>query len=153
MLTYIQNQNCNWWHVKWHSFTRICDVGSKSLALTKEVNFAIYLWLGPPWFNYWFSSTLTLSRISHEYLPLFTIVINLIFIFSLWCIDWVGSLLCEPNLLCISVLRVASGPPRVGRKSALNPLVVYSTVRSKAMVPVLVLLFVAVWFIIRGDLF
>ena len=31
--------------------------------------------------------------------------------------------------------------------------VVYSTDRSKAMVPVLVLLFVALWFILRGDLF
>ena len=33
------------------------------------------------------------------------------------------------------------------------PPVVYSTDRSKAMVPVLVLLFVALWFILRGDLF
>ena len=40
----------------------------------------------------------------------------------------------------------------VGSKSALNPKVVYSTDRSKAMVPVLVLLFVALWFILRGDL-
>ena len=38
-------------------------------------------------------------------------------------------------------------------KSALNPLVVYSTDRSKAVVPLLVLLFVALWFILRGDLF
>ena len=38
-----------------------------------------------------------------------------------------------------------------GLKSALN-LVVYSTDRSKAMVPVLVLFFVALWFITRGDL-
>ena len=37
-------------------------------------------------------------------------------------------------------------------KSALNPPVVYSTDRSKAVVPVLVLLFV-VWFILRGYLF
>ena len=44
----------------------------------------------------------------------------------------------------------ASGP---GCKSALNPPVVYSTDRSKAVVPVLVLLFVALWFILRGDLF
>ena len=40
-----------------------------------------------------------------------------------------------------------------GRKSALNPAVVYSTDRSKAIVPVLVLLFVALCFILRGDLF
>ena len=30
---------------------------------------------------------------------------------------------------------------------------IYSTDRSKAVVPVLVLLFVALWFILRGDLF
>ena len=40
-----------------------------------------------------------------------------------------------------------------GRKSALNQRVVYSTDRSKAVVPVLVLLIVALWFILRGDLF
>ena len=38
-------------------------------------------------------------------------------------------------------------------KSALNSPVVHSTDRSKAMVPVFVLLFVALWFILRGDLF
>ena len=38
-------------------------------------------------------------------------------------------------------------------KSALNPPVFCSTDRSKAMVPVLGLLFVALWFILRGDLF
>ena len=37
-------------------------------------------------------------------------------------------------------------------KSALNPPVVCSTDRSKAVVPVLVLLFVALWFILRGEL-
>ena len=37
-------------------------------------------------------------------------------------------------------------------KSALNPTVVYTTDRSKAVVPVIVLLFVALWFILRGDL-
>ena len=41
----------------------------------------------------------------------------------------------------------------VGRKSALKPPVLYSTDRSKAVVPVLVLSFVALWFILRGDLF
>ena len=58
------------------------------------------------------------------------------------------------EFLCISVLRVALGP-RVkvaSCKSALNPPVVCSTDRSKAVVPVLVLLFVALWFILRGDL-
>ena len=62
--------------------------------------------------------------------------------------------LCEPIFLCISVLRVASGPrvKLASCKSALNPPVVYSTDRSKAVVPVLVLLFGALWFILRGDL-
>ena len=58
------------------------------------------------------------------------------------------------EFLCVSVLKVASGP-RVkfsSCKSALNPPVVYSADRSKAVVPVLVLLFVALWFILRGDL-
>ena len=60
--------------------------------------------------------------------------------------------LCEPNFLCIYVLRVASGPrvKLASCKSALNPPVVCSTDRSKAVVPVLVLLFVALWFILRG---
>ena len=58
------------------------------------------------------------------------------------------------EFLCISVLRVASGPrvKLANCKSALNPAVVCSTDRSKAVVPVLVLLFVALWFILRGDL-
>ena len=63
------------------------------------------------------------------------------------------------ELLCISVLRVASGP-RVKLASCKSALtlpppapVVYSTDRSKAVVPVLVLLFVAFWFILRRDLF
>ena len=38
-------------------------------------------------------------------------------------------------------------------KSALNSPVVYSTDRSKAVAPVLVLPSVALWFILRGDLF
>ena len=55
------------------------------------------------------------------------------------------------EFLCISVLRVASGPrvKLASCKSALNPAVVYSTDRSKAVVLVLVLLFVALWFILR----
>ena len=50
------------------------------------------------------------------------------------------------EFLCISVLRVASGPrvKLASCKSALNPPMVCSTDRSKAVVvPVLVLLFVA----------
>ena len=49
------------------------------------------------------------------------------------------------EFLCVSVFRVASGPrvKLASCKSALNPSVVYSADRSKAVVPVLVLLFVA----------
>ena len=63
------------------------------------------------------------------------------------------------EFLCISVLRVASGPrvKLASCKSALNPPpllpVGYSTNRFKAVVPMLVLLFVALWFILRGVLF
>ena len=59
------------------------------------------------------------------------------------------------EFLCISVLRVASGPwvKLASCKSALNPPMIYSTERSKAVVPVLVLHFVALWFFLRGDLF
>ena len=58
------------------------------------------------------------------------------------------------EFLCVSVLRVASGPrvKLASCKSASKSPVVYSTDRSKAVVPVLVLLFVTLWFILRGDL-
>ena len=60
----------------------------------------------------------------------------------------------QTEFSCVSVLRETSGPrvKLASCKSALNPSVVYSTDRSKAVVPVLVLLFVALWFILRGDL-
>ena len=58
----------------------------------------------------------------------------------------------QTEFLCVSVLRVASGPrvKLASCKSALNPPVVCSADRSKAVVPVLV--FVALLFILRGDL-
>ena len=58
------------------------------------------------------------------------------------------------EFLCVSVFRVASGPrvKLASYKSALNLPVVYSTDRSKTVVPVLALLFVSLWFILRGDL-
>ena len=101
-----------------------------------------------------FSFTLAYNRISHEYLYLFIIVINLIFIFRFDALTELGAFM-RTEFLCISVLIVASGPSvkLASCKSALNPKVVYSTDRSKAQVLVLVLLFVALWFILRGDLF
>ena len=113
----------------------------------------ICLWLGPPWFNYWFSFVLAYSRVSHEYSSLFIVVIDLIFVFSLWCVGWVGAFV-RAWFLCVSVLGVASGPrvKLAGCEGALGPPVVYSTGRSGAVVPVLVLLFVALWFVLRGGL-
>ena len=114
----------------------------------------ICLWLGPPWFNYWFSFTLAYSKISHEYSSLFIIVINLFLCFHFDELTELGAFM-RTEFLCVSVFRVASGPrvKLASCKSALNPPVVYSTDRSKAVVPVLVLLFVALWFILRGDLY
>ena len=111
--------------------------------------FWICLWLGPPWFNYWFSFTLAYSRISHEYSSLFIIVINLILCFRFDALTELGAFM-QTEFLCISVVRVASGPrvKLANCKSASNPAVVYSTDRSKAVIPVLILLFVALWFIL-----
>ena len=79
-------------------------------------------WLGPPWFNYWFSFTLAYSRISHEYSSLFIIVINLIFSFHFDALTELGAFM-RTEFLCVSVLRVASGPrvKLASCKSALNP--------------------------------
>ena len=62
--------------------------------------------------------------------------------------------LVQTEFLCIYVLRVATGPrvKLASCKSALNLPVVCCTDRSKAVVPVLVLLLVALWFILRSDL-
>ena len=59
------------------------------------------------------------------------------------------------EFLCISVLGVASGSRMglAGCKGALGSPVVYSAGRSGAVVPVLVMLFVVLWFILRGDFF
>ena len=77
--------------------------------------------------------------------------------FSLCALTELGAFV-RTEFLCFSVLRVGSGPrvKLVSCKSALTPIatpVVYSTDRSRAVVPVLILLLVALWFILRGDLF
>ena len=58
------------------------------------------------------------------------------------------------EFLCVSVWGVASGPGvgLAGCGGALDPPVVCSAGRSGAVVPVLVLLFVALCFVLRGDL-
>ena len=85
-------------------------------------------------------------------------MINLIFVFSLDALTELEAFM-RTEFLCVSVLRVASGPrvKLASCKKALitsppPPPVVYSADRSKAVVLVLVLLFVALWFILRGDL-
>ena len=81
--------------------------------------------------------------VSHEYLSLFIIVINLIFLcFRFDALTEFGTFM-RTEFLCISVLRVASGlrVKLANCKSALNPTGVYSTCRSKADVSVLVLFF------------
>ena len=78
----------------------------------------------------------------------FIIVINLI------CVFWVRDPLCEPNFLCISVLRITSGPSGGGgfvdSKRLLNPPVVYATDRSKAVIMVLFWFCVGLWFSLPG---
>ena len=58
------------------------------------------------------------------------------------------------SVLIVVIKSIVSGPrvKLASCKSAFNPPVVCSTDRSKAVVPVLVLLLVALWFILRGDL-
>ena len=82
---------------------------------------AICLWLGPPWFNFWFSFTLAYSRISHEYSSLFIIVINLTLCFCFDALTELGAFK-RTDFLSISVLREASGPrvKLASCKSALN---------------------------------
>ena len=64
----------------------------------------ICFWLGPPWFNYWFSFTLAYSRIGHEYSSLFIIVINLIFMFSLLCLCHFILVFFSPFSIAITLL-------------------------------------------------
>ena len=90
---------------------------------------------------------------------------NLIFMISLWCIDWVGSFMWTAFLFFIFFFCIKNYIGTLaGLQNALTstpppppthppPAVVYSTDRSKALVPVLVLLFVLLRFILLGDLF
>ena len=122
--------------------------------LTVGWGLTICFWLGAPWFNYWFSFTLSHSRISYV---LVFIYYGEEFDFKLFALmlrlmSWEP--LCEANFYVFSVLRVTSGPrvKLADRKNALNPRC-FSTDRSRAVVKVLVLLFDALWFILWGDLF
>ena len=63
--------------------------------------------------------------------------------------------LCDRIFHIFLYVSVASAPrvKLADRKIALTHTVLYSTDRSKAVVPMLILLFAALWFILRGDLF
>ena len=69
----------------------------------------ICLWLGPLWFRYWFSFTLSHSRISHAYSSLFIIVMNLFSYFRFDALSELGAF-TQTDFLCFSVLRVTLGP-------------------------------------------
>ena len=85
--------------------------------------------------------------------------------FSLWCIDWVGSFYTNRILIFFFFLYWELHPDPgwlAGRKSALTPLQTplsptpprwFILLTVLAVVPVLTLLFVALWFILWGDLF
>ena len=76
-------------------------------------------------------------------------MINLICMFSLWCIDCVESLYANRIFMYFCIESSIGTRVRLAScKSALNPTVVYSTDRSKAVVPVLVLLFVALCYFV-----
>ena len=64
---------------------------------------AVRLWLVPPWFGCWFSFTLACVGINHECSSLFVMVIDLIFVLSLWCIIWVGGLCASRVFVCFCV--------------------------------------------------
>ena len=69
-------------------------------------------------------------------------------------VRWLGwGPFCGPVFLCVSVLKIASGPGMglAGCGDALNPSVFYSTGYSGAVVPVLSCSLL--WFVLRGALF
>ena len=108
------------------------------------------MWLNPPWFGCWFSFALACSGVGHGCSPLFVLVINLVFVFSLWCVGWVGAFVWFV-FLCISVLGVGARGGIGWLSECFGPHGGFDP-RSKAVNPVLVLLFVALWFILRGNL-
>ena len=88
---------------------------------------------------------------------------NSSFFSSLWrwnstaryCVSWSAYVWLSVKLASYtSALTTPPPPPPPTHTLPQTPTpVVYSTDRSKVVVPVLVLLFVALWFILRGDLF
>ena len=60
---------------------------------------AVCLWLGPPWFSF----AMACGGVGRECSSLFIVVIGLIFVFSLWSVDWVGGLWAGRVLVCFCV--------------------------------------------------
>ena len=101
-----------------------------------------------------FNSGSQWCRIGQKYSSLLVIVIYLILRFRYDASTELGTVM-RTEFLCISILRVTSGSrvKLVDCRNALNSLVVYTTDRSKAVVPMLLLPCVALWLILRGDLY
>ena len=82
-----------------------------------------------------------------------------LFLFLIWEISWglsymgVGLTSLRLSVQLQDALVICWTPRFPPPPPPPSPTVVYSTDRSKAVVPVLVLLFVTLWFILRGDLF
>ena len=129
------------WRPLCKTLTSGLGLDDMSLAWDAVVQLLIFIYSG-------------INRISHEYSSLFIIVINWFLYFHFDALTELGAFI-QTKFLFISVLRVASRPrvKLASYKSALNPPVVYSTDSSKVVVLVLVLLFVALWFILRGNMF
>ena len=112
------------------------------------------LWLGPPWFNQWFSWTLARSgcRISQEYSFLFHHFDQLDFcVFAMMHRLSKGAIIRTQCFMYFCIKNYIGTQGEVCRqKSALNLLVVYATDRPKAVVPVLFLFCLAFWFIPWG---
>ena len=64
---------------------------------------AVCLWLGPPWFGYWFSFTLACGGVGRGCSSLFVVVVGLVFVFPLWCVGWVGVLCAGRVFVCFCV--------------------------------------------------
>ena len=62
-------------------------MAASSLDFGQGWGLVVCLWLGPPWFGYWFSFALACIGVGHECLSLFITVIGLVFMFSLWSVD------------------------------------------------------------------
>ena len=82
----------------------------------------ICLWLGPSWFSYWFSFTLAYSKLAMSTRLCLLLWLIWFLCFRFDTLTELGAFM-RTEFLCVSVLRVASGPrvKLASCKSALNP--------------------------------